>query len=72
MSDKTVKLFAKPTLQKLLRDMRKAGYTVNQPSPGMYKAFINADDKYPVLTALNGSRGYLVTYTTSLITEVKA
>lgn len=67
---KTVKLFTKPALQQLLRDFRKAGYTVTSAS-GLYHVYVNGRyDEKPVLTALNGSRGYLVTYVTSLLTEV--
>jgi len=62
-------LFAKQQLQQVLKDLRKAGYTV-VASNGRYDAFIDSGDETPVLTALNGSRAYLVRYNPLLLTAV--
>lgn len=65
----TTKLFTKPQLQQVLRDLRKAGYTVTLEN-GKYEVFIDGGvNDTPVLVALNGSRGYLVRYDARLLTE---
>ncbi len=61
------RLFSKPQLQQVLKDLRKAGYIVIRGN-GMYKVFVYAESVDPVLIALNGHRGYLVRYEEQLLT----
>lgn len=67
----TTKIFSKPQLQQVLRDLRKAGYTVIK-GHGMYKVFVYEESGDAVLEAMPGTRGYLVRYEPQLFTEATA
>jgi hypothetical protein len=62
------KVFSKQQTQQVIRDMRKAGYTVEKDARGAYTCEFEGDK---VFTALPGHRGYLVTYSDKLLTAAK-
>lgn len=63
----TTKIWTKPQTQKLIRALRKEGYTVSKSPSGAYACYIFGNR---VFTALPGSCGtYLVTYDDRLIQE---
>lgn len=58
------KLFAKPQLQQVLKDLRSEGYDVNKTAGG-YKVYMG--DKL-ILQAMNGNNAYLVRCAKGLLT----
>lgn len=61
-------LFSKSQTQRVLRDLRREGYTVKKEG-GIYNVYIsNLPGDRRVFTAMPGTRGYLVRYDPALLT----
>lgn len=69
------RIFSKPQTQAVIKDLRKAGYTVTKDNSGMYECKL--DDIPPfgggelLFAAMPGHRGYLVRYDARLLTEAR-
>jgi len=59
------KLMSKQQTQQVIRDLRKAGYTLDKRAHGSYHVILNDEE---IFTALPGSRGYLVSFHSGLLT----
>lgn len=60
-----VQIFSKVQTQKVIRDLRKAGYEVERKTNG-YECHL---DGALIFAAMVGSRGYLVRYDERLLTK---
>ena len=61
-----VRQLSKPNTQKILRDLKAAGYTVTKKSQGFYKV---TDGDEEVLSAMVGHNGYLLRFKDDLFSE---
>lgn len=68
MTPTRTQVFAKRTLQQVLKDLRAHDYRVIKEDGG-YRVYIDDTESTLVLRALNGQNSYLVTYTEELLQE---
>jgi len=66
MTPSRTQVFPKATLQQVLKSLRAEEYYVTKES-GTYKVYLDDTEETLVLRALNGSQGYLVSYTEELL-----
>jgi len=69
MTPSRTQVFAKRTLQQVLKSLRAEDFHVVKVDDGVYYAYLDSTEDTLVLRALNGTRGYLVTYTEKLLQE---
>ncbi len=69
MKPTRTQVFAKRTLQQVLKSLRAEDFHVVKEDDGVYYAYLDSTEDTLVLRALNGTRGYLVTYTEKLLQE---
>jgi hypothetical protein len=62
-------VFSKPQTQQVIKDLRAAGYNVNQKSQGFYECHLDGN---LIFAAMVGNRGYLVRYDAKLLTPQEA
>ena len=60
-------IFAKQQTQRVIKDLRAAGYTVEKKQSGIYECHLDGE---LIFAAMPGSRGYLVRYDQRLLTPV--
>ena len=68
MTPSRTQLFGKRPLQDVLKQLRALEYTVEK-GDNKYEVYVDDTKSTLVLRALNGTRGYLVTYTEELLQE---
>ena len=66
MKPTRTQVFAKPTLQQVLKSLRSEDFHVVK-GDGIYYAYLDDTQDTLVLRAMNGTQGYLVTYTEKLL-----
>ena len=68
MTPSRTQVFPKATLQQVLKGLRAEDYHVTKAN-GTYKVYLDNTEETLVLRALNGSQGYLVSYTEELLQQ---
>ena len=66
MTPSRTQVFPKATLQQVLKGLRAEDFHVVK-GEGIYYAYLDSTEDTLVLRAMNGTHGYLVTYTEELL-----